>query len=692
MGRHHPQDIVRGGRFSLLEGGYGRTSRPLDNFPVSASSRPRVGPKGLGSFRSSAASPPVPLPPCSSGPSPPPLAGVVLALAFEPVGASYLIPFAVAAYVLVTLAACPVRRGLAPGPRLRDRLLLRPDVLDARGRLRRLAGPLGLEASFYGLLGLVAPVLVPLPRLAGPARRRLGGDGGGPVQLAVRRHALGPARLRHGGHPLGEGPPVRRQQRRQPAPGAARRHPGLARRRARAGPGSSPPLALGGVLAVSLLPALAPYSADISDETTVAVVQGNVPGDGDDILLDHRQVTQNHVDATVAARRRGRGRVTSRSPTSCSGRRTPPPSTRSRTPRSTPTSSRRPPRSASRSWSARWSTPGPEHVLNQGIVWDPDTGGGDRYTKRHPVPFGEYIPWRSVFRDNFGRLALIPRDMLTRHPHRPARGRAASAVADAICFDVAYDDGIHAQLAQRRRAARRADLQRDVHPHRPDRPAVRDHPAPGARDRPLRAGRGHQRRLRRDRPRRHRARPADPRTQDVLVEQIGLSDVAARPRCGSARGWTGPASAVTLVALRAGGAPVSSEPTSERPRHAWSSPRHEPSAGSSWSSRPTTRPTTSPGSSGRLRGGAARRRRARRRRQLARRHRRDRRRAGRRRPAGARAAPRRPRAAWARRTSHGFARRLERRLRRHRRDGRRRLPPARAAAPAARRRWRTPTW
>jgi apolipoprotein N-acyltransferase len=89
---------------------------------------------------------------------------------------------------------------------------------------------------------------------------------------------------------------------------------------------------------------------------------------------------------------------------------------------------------------------GPEHVLNQGIVWDPDTGAGDRYTKRHPVPFGEYIPWRSVFRANFGKLSLIPRDMLSGTRTDPLE-IAGTAIADAICFDVAYDDGIHAQVA-----------------------------------------------------------------------------------------------------------------------------------------------------------------------------------------------------------------------------------------------------
>jgi apolipoprotein N-acyltransferase len=75
----------------------------------------------------------------------------------------------------------------------------------------------------------------------------------------------------------------------------------------------------------------------------------------------------------------------------------------------------------------------------------PGVGAGDRYTKRHPVPFGEYIPWRSVFRSNFGRLALIPRDMRSGTRVEPIR-IADTEVADAICFDVAYDDGIHAQI------------------------------------------------------------------------------------------------------------------------------------------------------------------------------------------------------------------------------------------------------
>jgi apolipoprotein N-acyltransferase len=83
--------------------------------------------------------------------------------------------------------------------------------------------------------------------------------------------------------------------------------------------------------------------------------------------------------------------------------------------------------------------------MNQGVVWDPVLGGGDRYTKRHPVPFGEYIPWRNVFGDSFGKLDMIPRDMLSGTREKPLRVGGA-LVADAICFDVAYDDGLYDQV------------------------------------------------------------------------------------------------------------------------------------------------------------------------------------------------------------------------------------------------------
>jgi apolipoprotein N-acyltransferase len=87
-------------------------------------------------------------------------------------------------------------------------------------------------------------------------------------------------------------------------------------------------------------------------------------------------------------------------------------------------------------------------VLNQGIVWDPETGGGDRYTKRTPVPFGEYIPWRdTVFRGTFGKLRLISRDMLAGARTTPLQIGAVD-VAAAICFDVAYDQGIREQLTR----------------------------------------------------------------------------------------------------------------------------------------------------------------------------------------------------------------------------------------------------
>jgi len=78
-------------------------------------------------------------------------------------------------------------------------------------------------------------------------------------------------------------------------------------------------------------------------------------------------------------------------------------------------------------------------VSNAGIVWDPVTGPGERYVKRHPVPFGEYIPLRSLVRRITTKVDLVPRDF--------AAGDRVGALdvgpvrlGDVICFEVAYDD------------------------------------------------------------------------------------------------------------------------------------------------------------------------------------------------------------------------------------------------------------
>lgn len=208
------------------------------------------------------------------------------------------------------------------------------------------------------------------------------------------------------------------------------------------------PLVLAGlvvVLGVLLLPVARPFETEEKGDAVVAVVQGDVPGAADNILDDHRGVTRNHAEATeqladdvVAGREPQPDFVLWPENTTAVD----------------PFADSRVNADIEEAADAigvpvvvgGLVDDGPDHVLNQGIVWDPVTGPGERYTKHHPVAYGEYIPYREYWDPNFGDLALITRDMKTGTRTEPL-DVAGIRVADAICFDVAYDEVMRDQVA-----------------------------------------------------------------------------------------------------------------------------------------------------------------------------------------------------------------------------------------------------
>jgi apolipoprotein N-acyltransferase len=378
------------------------------------------------------------------------VAGFSLSLAFEPVALPWLIPVAVAAFVLLTRDQRP-RRGLLVGLVFGAAFYFPHIVwMQAVGLPAWIALSL-LETSFYAALGAASGVL---------QRRRLG-----PVWFAAAWAAMEVVRSDWplGGMPWGRlgfavvDTPVAPLLPYAGAVGVsfvlallgallaavlvAVRGPAPVRR---------PVLGLVALCVLVAVPVLVPWEADTRGEPgiSIAVVQGDVPGKGDDILFDYRQVTQNHVDATVGlAERVEAGEVEAPAFVLWPENST-----------ATDPFDDAPTNAQIVEASEAIGVPilvgaivdaGPNEVLNQGIVWDPSTGAGDRYTKWHPVPFGEYIPFRSVFLkyNFFDRLREIGRDMLTGTRDEPL-DIAGVSVADAICFDIAYDDGLHAQLTR----------------------------------------------------------------------------------------------------------------------------------------------------------------------------------------------------------------------------------------------------
>jgi len=85
-------------------------------------------------------------------------------------------------------------------------------------------------------------------------------------------------------------------------------------------------------------------------------------------------------------------------------------------------------------------------LYNESVVWDPATGPGAAYAKRHLVPFGEYVPFRSLLSSWITELRRIGHDF-TPGTASPVLRAGGVTVGEAMCFEVAYDGSVHQAVA-----------------------------------------------------------------------------------------------------------------------------------------------------------------------------------------------------------------------------------------------------
>jgi len=81
----------------------------------------------------------------------------------------------------------------------------------------------------------------------------------------------------------------------------------------------------------------------------------------------------------------------------------------------------------------------PDRNYNMGIVWNPGTGPAETYTKVHPVPFAEYMPYRAFFRVFSDKVDLLRSEFLP--GRRPGNFTIAGVpIGDLICFEIVEDE------------------------------------------------------------------------------------------------------------------------------------------------------------------------------------------------------------------------------------------------------------
>jgi apolipoprotein N-acyltransferase len=372
------------------------------------------------------------------------LAGVGAALAFEPYHWAYLLPLCVAA---LTLLCTTVRArggfwlGFVFGTAFMLVLLPWLSVIGSYAWV-----PLALlEGLFYGLAGLATVLVRRLP--------------GWPLWAACSWVAVEALRatVPFGGFPWGrlafatEDTPVAPVMAYVGAPGTTflvalvGTTVAWAVLRARRTPGRAV-LGVLGALVLASFASVAPYphrdAGEAPRRLTVAAVQGNVPGVGLEAFAERRAVLDNHVRATQQlARRIDAGRAARPDLVLW-------PENSSDIDPYTDLAARVAIGDAARAVQAPLlmgavvGDRADSGWYNRAIVWSAAGAPGAYYDKTHPVPFGEYIPLRSLLAPHIPALDQIASDMI--RGTRPGVLRVdRTEVGVLMCFEVVYDGLLH---------------------------------------------------------------------------------------------------------------------------------------------------------------------------------------------------------------------------------------------------------
>ncbi|HET7278906.1 MAG TPA: apolipoprotein N-acyltransferase [Dermatophilaceae bacterium] len=191
-----------------------------------------------------------------------------------------------------------------------------------------------------------------------------------------------------------------------------------------------------GLMAVPILATAVQVPTD-GERVPVAMVQGNVPRPGLDFNAERRKVLDNHVAGTLKVAASGASPSLVIWPEN--------------------SSDIDPLRNADAGQEisaavravgvpilvgAVLNEPAPR-ISNASLLYRPGADVPERYVKQHPVPFAEYMPYRSFFRVFSDKVDLLRTDFAPGHVpgsfRIPWAGGAYWALP-TICFEVAYDD------------------------------------------------------------------------------------------------------------------------------------------------------------------------------------------------------------------------------------------------------------